>query len=245
MNKPGVYEIRRVGTDQCYVGSTSNLRRRRTAHLRQLKAGDHHAARLQNSWNKYGAEAFEFKVLELVDAEGNEELRAALMQREQVWIDRLKPCFNSSPVAGSTLGFKMPREIVERHRRQIRGRKATPEEAQRLRTLSLGCKRSPETIEKLRNAGLRRSMPQSAIENSAAARRGKKLSAEHIEKVRAASTGRRHDPEVLKARSARLTPETRERMGAGARGKPRSPEHAAKIAAAVKAWHERRRNGEA
>lgn len=52
-----------------------------------------------------------------------------------------------------------------------------------------------------------------------------------------------HRPEVLAARSAGLTPEIRERMGAGSRGKPQSAEHRAKRLAALRAYHdERRRN---
>lgn len=241
MKGPGIYAIRRIGTDQRYVGSTANVARRWTTHRRELNAGTHHASRLQNAWAKHGPEAFEFVLLETLPAVDG--LKGALVEREQHWIDQLQPCFNSAPAAGSTLGFKMPREVVERHRQQLTGRRAPPAEAERLRALALGVKRGPETVEKLRQAGLRRGMPIKAIENSAAARRGKPLAPEHVEKVRATSTGRKHSLEVLERMRASNTPEVRLAKGAAARGKAQSPEHRAKRIAALVAYHERRRNG--
>lgn len=242
MKEAGIYVIRRIGTDQCYVGSSSNVHRRWTAHRRELRQGTHHAQRLLNAWAKYGEDSFEFAMLELVNGEGV-ALRDALLLREQAWMDKLRPCFNTVPAAGSTLGFKMPREVVERHRQQLTGRRAPPAEAERLRALALGVKRGPETVEKLRQAGLRRGMPIKAIENSAAARRGKPLAPEHVEKVRATSTGRKHSLEVLERMRASNTPEVRLAKGAAARGKAQSPEHRAKRIAALVAYHERRRNG--
>lgn len=227
MKQAGIYKIQRIGTDQCYVGSSHWIGKRWATHRRELSKGIHQAKRLQNTWSKHGQEAFEFVVLEVCSGE-KDDLKSKLVSREQAWMDQLNPCFNTVPAAGSTLGFKMPREIVERHRQQITGRKASPEEAERLRSLALGRKRSDETKEKQRANGLRRGMPRSAIENSAAARRGKPLSHDHIEKMRIASTGRKHDPDVLALRSRNLTAEIREAMGAAWRGRKQSPEHLAK-----------------
>lgn len=50
--------------------------------------GNHHTPYLQHAWNKYGAEAFEFSVLEQCLCEN-------LETREQFYIDTLKPAFNS------------------------------------------------------------------------------------------------------------------------------------------------------
>lgn len=52
MKGPGIYAIRRIGTDQRCVGSTANVARRWTTHRRDLNAGTHHASRLQNAWAK-------------------------------------------------------------------------------------------------------------------------------------------------------------------------------------------------
>ena len=241
MKTAGIYKIQQLGTDNCYVGSSSDLRKRRTQHLRDLGRGTHCAKHLQRSWAKYGADAFEFSVIEI--CEPGEDMKSRLRAREQHWMDALKPCFNTCPSAESTLGFKMPPEIVERHRQQITGRKLAPEHAAIVRTLSLGLKRSEETKEKLRQAGLRNGMPRAAIEASVAARKGKPLSPETKAKLAAASTGRRHLPEVLERMKASNTPEVRAAKGAAGRGKKQSPEHLQKRLKA--GWDTRRRNREA
>lgn len=241
MKVAGIYKIQRIGTDQCYVGSSSWISKRWSTHRRQLNEGSHHASRLLNAWAKHGQESFEFVILETCEGDV-ETLKVQLVEREQFWIDRLQPCFNTVPAAGSTLGFKMPREIVERHRQQITGRKLAPEHAAIVRNLATGIKRSEATKEKLRCAGLARGMPRSAIENSANARRGQPLKPDHIKKITATSTGRKHRPEVLIARSEALTSEIRDRMGAAFRGKKQSPEHLAKRIEAMRAYHERRRH---
>lgn len=243
MNKAGIYKIQRIGTDQCYVGSTACLRKRWTAHRRELNAGEHHALYLQRAWSKHGPEVFAFEVLQIIEAPTKEELREALWRAEQQWIDRLQPCFNTCAAAGSTLGFKMPRDSVERHRQLLTGRKASPEEAERLRSLAKGRKRRPETIEKLRAASAERGFPASAHENSVAARKGKPLSKEHVAKLVASRAGYKHPPEVLARMVASNTPEVRKRKGDAMRGKKQSAEHREKRIAALRAYHERKRNG--
>ncbi len=241
MKVSGIYKIQRIGTDQCYVGSSHWIGKRWATHRRELNNARHQASRLQNSWSKYGQGSFEFSVLEEVYGVGD-ELKALLVQREQAWMDQLNPCFNTVPAAGSTLGFKMPHEIVERHKQQITGRKATPEEAERLRTLSLGRKRSDATKEKHRQNGIKRGIPALAVENSVKARLGKPLSEGHIEQIRARMTGRKHSEQELAAMRASNTPEVRAKKGDASRGKKQSPEQIAKKSASLRAYHERRRN---
>lgn len=225
MKVAGIYKIARIGTDQCYVGSSAWIKKRWAAHKRELNNNRHQATFLQNVWNKHGVDAFEFTILEVCEGL---ELKELLFVREQYWMDALKPCFNTCPAAVSTLGFKMPREIVERHRQQITGRKLSPEHAAVVRGLALGLKRSPETKEKHRQNGIRRGIPRLAVDNSANARRGKKLTPEHLEKVRQALTGRKHSAETIEKMKACNTAEMREIKGASSRGKQQSPEHLAK-----------------
>lgn len=54
---------------------------------------------MQRSWDKYGESAFVFAVLERCPSE-------QAVAREQVWIDKLQPKFNTAKVAGSSLGTK-------------------------------------------------------------------------------------------------------------------------------------------
>lgn len=51
-----------------YIGSSTNLRTRLIAHLKDLKRGAHANKLLQMHWNEYGAKSFSVHVLELVES---------------------------------------------------------------------------------------------------------------------------------------------------------------------------------
>ena len=59
----GVYEIRNTLNNKVYIGSSININKRLNAHKNHLKRGAHGSVHLQASWNKYGANAFQFKRL--------------------------------------------------------------------------------------------------------------------------------------------------------------------------------------
>jgi group I intron endonuclease len=96
----GIYKIVNLVTEQIYVGSASkSIDVRWKYHINDLNGNKHHSARLQNSWNKYGSENFKFEVLEVCSKE-------ICIEREQFYIDLLKPFFNICPVAGNCTGRK-------------------------------------------------------------------------------------------------------------------------------------------
>jgi len=51
-------------TDQVYIGQTNDLVKRRSSHFRTLAGNRHRNNQLQNSYNKYGKEAFSMQVIE-------------------------------------------------------------------------------------------------------------------------------------------------------------------------------------
>jgi len=77
----GIYWIRCKRNGKIYVGSAVNLRQRWDRHRRALRDKIHHNAPLQQAWNLYGEENFEFEILEHV-------AEADLLRAEQEWIDR-------------------------------------------------------------------------------------------------------------------------------------------------------------
>src|SRR6266545_437257 len=77
----GVYQIRCLITGQIYIGSAVNMLARWAEHQRSLRRGIHVNQHLQQAWNKYGEEKFEFTVVEYVK-------RAFLLRIEQEWIDK-------------------------------------------------------------------------------------------------------------------------------------------------------------
>jgi hypothetical protein len=59
----GIYQIRNLLNGKVYVGSAKCLSTRWRFHRNSLRRKDHHSRKLQNSWNKYSAEAFIFEPL--------------------------------------------------------------------------------------------------------------------------------------------------------------------------------------
>lgn len=80
----GVYMIRNKTNGKVYVGSSLDLKQRWIDHRKALRGNRHPNGRLQNSWNKYGEDAFEYVILEYV-----QEIDK-LLDREQYWIDESK-----------------------------------------------------------------------------------------------------------------------------------------------------------
>jgi group I intron endonuclease len=81
-----------------YIGSTINFRKRKNTHLSNLRTKTHHSPKLQNAWNKYGEEAFEFLILEEVKDGVN------LLEREQWWITETPSQYNVCLIAGNCSG---------------------------------------------------------------------------------------------------------------------------------------------
>jgi len=90
----GIYVIEQIGTDRFYVGSSADIGSRWASHRRLLESGKHTNPQLRYAWGKYGADAFRIIILE-------ECARVDLLEREQAYIDGLRPWFNVAPKAGT------------------------------------------------------------------------------------------------------------------------------------------------
>lgn len=60
----GVYLCKNLVNDKVYVGSAANVLSRWVGHEYALRRGDHSNRHLQNAWNKYGEDKFNWSVLE-------------------------------------------------------------------------------------------------------------------------------------------------------------------------------------
>jgi group I intron endonuclease len=101
----GVYIITNMVTGDRYVGSSKNIRIRIQFHWSRLRHGKHHNRFMQRSWNKYGGNVFQYCILELTEC-----TREALINREQYYINTLKPEFNANPTAATNFGIKHNKE---------------------------------------------------------------------------------------------------------------------------------------
>jgi group I intron endonuclease len=98
--KTGVYRITCKLNGKSYIGSTAkSFKERWDCHRNLLRKKSHHSRKLQNSWNKYGEDNFEFVIILYCNPED-------AVKNEQRCFDELKPALNMAPIAGSLLGMK-------------------------------------------------------------------------------------------------------------------------------------------
>ena len=90
----GIYAIVHKASGKRYVGQAARtFALRRRSHAHQLRNGKHHSRYLQRAYNKYGADAFKWVVLERIDLSGksgNAKIEL-LRKREQHWMDKTPP----------------------------------------------------------------------------------------------------------------------------------------------------------
>ena len=94
-----IYKITNIITQDFYIGSAIRYDYRRWSHLHTFRKNKHKNPKMQNSYNKYGEDAFIFEVI--------------LIAREQYWMDKLLPNFNILKIAGSPLGVKHTEKAKE------------------------------------------------------------------------------------------------------------------------------------
>ena len=79
----GIYCIENKITNMVYIGLSKNINNRWKEHKYRLNRNIHPNNKLQNAWNKYGEESFEFFVLEKCD-------KNIIYEREKYWIQQYK-----------------------------------------------------------------------------------------------------------------------------------------------------------
>jgi len=105
-NKGGVYQITNKINKKTYIGSAKCFKKRAYQHRSALRNGKHHNKHLQRAFNKYGKEAFEFRVLQVT--EGNRDSR---LKEEQKYLnnflleDRWNLCYNLLKQSNCGNGF--------------------------------------------------------------------------------------------------------------------------------------------
>jgi len=107
--KAGVYKILNTISGKWYVGSSSFCFRRFNQHKTALRGGYHQNKHLQNSWIKYGEDAFKFEMVLFCEPK-------LIRFYEQLILDKLQPQFNQSKsaYAGIPIGATLTKEHKEK-----------------------------------------------------------------------------------------------------------------------------------
>lgn len=99
-----VYAVLNVETGETYIGSSDNVLKRATEHLRGIRGGYHQTRKIKQAVLEYGVEAFTFVIVEECKPLIREE-------RELFWLQAWSPEYNSS--YESALGPKGYRHTPE------------------------------------------------------------------------------------------------------------------------------------
>lgn len=105
----GVYSIRNILTGECYIGSSLNIPQRWKQHQSDLQRGIHSSPIFQEAWNRDGADAFTWTVLEYTQD------ITELDTIKQRYIDERQPAYNGSAEAVNMLSLK-PIDADRMHR---------------------------------------------------------------------------------------------------------------------------------
>jgi len=153
-----IYLIINKANNKFYIGSTCDFQKRKTTHLRDLKANKHHSRYLQRAFNKYGASSFEIVIYHFCTENEKVEL-------EQYYIDCMKPFYNTSKSAKCPmLGRKHSKKTLKLFKnRPVRygkdnhmfGIKLSQSTKDKMRQARTGTKRSESTKKKMSDTAKR------------------------------------------------------------------------------------------
>ena len=225
LSKTGVYCITNTRSGLRYVGSAAwSFAKRWSKHKTDLRRNVHSNQRLQNVFNKYGAESLVFTVLRYCEPE-------ECLHFEQLFMDHFESTnkalgYNMAPKAGHTRGMKMSEATKRKMSLAKRGKHTQPLSAEtkaRISAALTGRTGPPQSDETRKKQSL--------------AKLGKPKSLEAREKMSAAKKGRRQSDEVIarqaeSRRGRKASQEHRDNISRALKGKPKSAEHRRHLAEA-------------
>lgn len=163
-SKSGIYKLIHQKRGIFYIGSATCIYTRLHNHYSMLKKGIHDNKILQSVYNKHGKDNLKWEVVELCTKED-------LIQREQFFIDSLKPEMNICHYAKNTLGYRHSEETKKMFSEKRKGNKN-----------SLGRKLSQETKSLIRAKAKKRGITEAFMKASKKANTGRVHTADEINK---------------------------------------------------------------
>lgn len=175
----GIYGIRNIINNKIYVGKTGmNFGDRWDNHKALLRNNNHDNKHLQNAWNKYGEENFEFIVLEdcSIDVLNDREIYWIKYYKEQCLSYNIHDGGDGGYNLGKHLSEETKRKIGEKNRENMLGRILSEETKEKMKNSHLGRKYKPMSEDGKKN--IRDAQLQYRIKNP------KKLTKDDVIKIR-------------------------------------------------------------
>lgn len=154
-NVCGVYKIINLVNNKIYIGSSCNLGQRLWCHRANLRHNKHHNPHLQNAWNKYGEENFDYCIIERCSEDKQYE-------REQFYIDSCHPEYNiAEEVKLPSYSEESRKKHSETRKRMFKEGKLKPSKTTEVYMYDLDgnfIKKFPSEVEAARAIGVYRTM---------------------------------------------------------------------------------------
>lgn len=155
----GIYKITNVITGDYYIGSSINMASRARCHAKQLDANIHANRHLQNAYNKYGKQAFEYSTILICDLINK-------LYYEQLLLDALKPAYNIAICAKANMQGRHHTEETRRNLSEYamseenrirsieagKSKQMTEEMKRQAREAHKGCRHTEETRRRISEA---------------------------------------------------------------------------------------------
>lgn len=137
-----VYLLKNSENGKKYIGSTSHLEHRISSHISEINTHTHGNPHINDDSYLFDLSSFSFSVLEKVSS------KELLIEREQYWIEKLKPEYNYNKIAGSSLDGYMKTPLARiKHSITMTGRKQSPETiAKRVETMKRNGKQKLKVV---------------------------------------------------------------------------------------------------
>jgi hypothetical protein len=89
----GIFQVTNTQNGKAFIGKGMNVQGILNSQRAQLQFGSHKNRDLQQDYNCYGAETFDFKVLDQLEIGGKaaHEIREDLAALESLWLEKLQP----------------------------------------------------------------------------------------------------------------------------------------------------------
>lgn len=150
-NKLGVYIIKNILNDKCYIGSScTNLYKRLTSHYYLLNKNKHNNKHLQRAFNKDGEDNFIFEILEYCSSKDE------TLQKEEFYIELYKSYldekgYNIFQFALTTAGNKWSDEAKLNRQGFGKGKTISQETKKKMSISAMGRKMKEVSKQKLRD----------------------------------------------------------------------------------------------
>ena len=121
-NSSGVYKIINKINGKFYIGSTSKrgLKSRWSDHIKELDRNTHRNSYLQNAWNKYSKDNFEFEIICYCDPDKCLFFEQKCLDTYKTWERNIG--YNICIIAGSSYGVKRTKEYKEKAKKSALNR---------------------------------------------------------------------------------------------------------------------------